>query len=327
MTVTRFLTRREIWDEIEARVPTAKRVTAAISYLGTRGADLLPLRKGDTLVVDMSLGAVRQGVTNPREIRKLMKRGVEVFTRASLHAKVIVIDDVVISSSANASQNARNYLDESGLLTNAPSAVTRAKNFITKLCSEPVRDRYLQECVAAYRPPKFKAARTVRGAPKGKWRAKVWFIGGLRYINGEADQPAIARLENEAKRELADPENCEVGWIRYTRRPKWFGEIQKDNWIIDCTRANKRNHDVGPPARIIRKSSYKTTKGKARYILVLERPADGECMTLPQFRKCWTKVAAADGEMPRRTRPVSNQDCGERLLKQWTPRGIVRGPR
>ncbi|MBL9080593.1 MAG: hypothetical protein JNK76_02240 [Planctomycetales bacterium] len=327
MTMTRFLTRREIWEEIDARVPSAKRVMAAVSYLGTGGAELLPLRKGDTLVVDMSLGAVRQGVTNPKEIRKLMKRGVHIFTRASLHAKVVVIDDVVISSSANVSQNARNYLDESGLLTNSQGAVASAKKYIAKLCVEPVRDRYLQECIAAYKPPKFKAARTVRQVPKGRRRAKVWFIGGLRYINAEADRPAIDRIEKEAKRELANPENCEVGWIRFCRKPKWFGDIQKDNWIIDCTRANKRSHDVGPPARVVRKSTYKNRVGKARYVLVLERPNNGECMTLPQFGRVWKNVAAAEGQVPRRSRAIMSQECGEKLLSEWTPRGRVRGGR
>ena len=59
----RFLSNESLWREIKQRVAKAKRVYAAVAYLGTDGSNLLPLKKGHKLVVDMSLDAVRQGAT------------------------------------------------------------------------------------------------------------------------------------------------------------------------------------------------------------------------------------------------------------------------
>ncbi len=44
----------------------------------------------------MSPATVKAGATDPREVEKLIDRGVEVFTRSNLHAKVVVADKVLI---------------------------------------------------------------------------------------------------------------------------------------------------------------------------------------------------------------------------------------
>jgi len=75
---TRFISNEDLWREIQNRVTSGKRVRAAIAYFGGHGATLLKLKRGDSIVVDMSIAAVRQGVTNPRVIQKLFRRGVKV---------------------------------------------------------------------------------------------------------------------------------------------------------------------------------------------------------------------------------------------------------
>jgi hypothetical protein len=86
---TEFLTNVHLWRELRAAVQ-GKAVIAAVAYFGTGGATLFPLKRGDVLVVDMSLASARQGATNPSEIKLLMRRGVRVFWRARLHAKCLV---------------------------------------------------------------------------------------------------------------------------------------------------------------------------------------------------------------------------------------------
>src|SRR4030042_6662401 len=99
----RFLFNTELWDEITVRVNKAKRVNAAVAYLSKTGSELLPLKKGDRLVLDMSIAAVRQGVTDPREVQKFIDRGAQFFSRNSLHAKFLIFDKVFLTSSANIS--------------------------------------------------------------------------------------------------------------------------------------------------------------------------------------------------------------------------------
>jgi hypothetical protein len=86
---SRFIANGELWDALRDHVAKTQGVRAAVAYFGQNGAKLLPLKKGDTIIVDVSLGAVRQGVTDPRALKTLMQRGVAVsadrhYTRNSL---------------------------------------------------------------------------------------------------------------------------------------------------------------------------------------------------------------------------------------------------
>ncbi len=130
MSITTFLSNETLWQNLSARIKAARHVDAAIAYFGQGGARLLPLRKGDRLIVDMSPAIVRAGGTDPREVEKLMLRGVKVFTRRNLHAKTVVSDNSVISGSANVSKHSQQVLDEAAILTNDQSAVRRAGEFI-----------------------------------------------------------------------------------------------------------------------------------------------------------------------------------------------------
>ena len=177
-SITKFISNDNLWQEINARVSNGKTVKAAVAYLGQKGSQLLPLKKGDTLVIDMSLGTVRAGVTDPREVRKLINKGVKVFSRGSLHAKFIIIDKTLIASSANISNNSNKKLDEVGIITTDSAAIKRAIDFFEKLCTEPVREQYLKACIKAYNPKPFNVGKPSQ--QKGRIRqAKLWFILAL----------------------------------------------------------------------------------------------------------------------------------------------------
>lgn len=121
--MTTFLSNETLWQAISAQIKAASHVDAAIAYFGQGGAKLLPLRNGHRLVVDMNPATVRAGSTDPREIEKLIRRGVQAFTRRNLHAKIVVANKSVISGSANVSRHSQQVLDEAAILTTEPSAV------------------------------------------------------------------------------------------------------------------------------------------------------------------------------------------------------------
>ncbi len=273
------------------------------------------------------LYAAKQGATDPREIKKLIKRGVKVFTRSTLHAKVVLIDDVVFTGSANVSNNARNVLDEAIVSSSEPSAVRAAKKFIDEKCSEPVREGYLKECLAAYKPPVFKGAKTFRKGNKsnrGNAQSKLWYIGGLVYINVEKDMDYIEPLEKDAQQELENPETCEVSWIRFGHQAKWYQSIQRNSWIIDCTRVNKRVKEVGSPARVIRKCQYRNKSGKTYYMLMLERPKKRECMSLTEFQRRWRRVAPiGNNNPPVHSQAIQDEFLADSVLRFWTSSGRI----
>ena len=324
---TRFLANDELWREIERRVGNAKRVLAAVAYFGGGGAKLLPLKRGDSIVVDMSIGAVRQGITNPSEIRTLMGRGVKVFSRGSLHAKFLLVDKTLIASSANASHNSREILDEAGIITTDPAAVRRASDFFDKLCTEPVGKEYLRTCIAEYRPPKFKPA-VERRQPRSKRsrrvvEAKLWFIGGLVTLNLTDDaRESIERIEQRHEKKLKRPEQTEITWIRYGRLTKFLRQIRVGDWIVDCMK-DGRGRYVGTPKQMLGLDEWVSGRGKRYTLMILEVASDGESMSLSEFRK---KVASIQPELNRpnpRTKPIKDNDRADSILRMWTATGKV----
>ncbi|MEI7837864.1 MAG: hypothetical protein WCK05_15795 [Planctomycetota bacterium] len=99
MQGTRFLSNETLWAALRATAGQAKTVQAAIAFVGMGGAKLLPLKRGDTLLVDMSLGTVKRGGTDPKAVRTPMRRGVQVFTRAGLHTKCLLAGNTLIAGS------------------------------------------------------------------------------------------------------------------------------------------------------------------------------------------------------------------------------------
>lgn len=209
---SRFLFNQALWDEFEARLPAAKMVRAAVAYLGTGGSKLLPLRSNDELLVDMSLASVRAGTTNPSEVKKFLRRGVKVYSRDSLHAKFIIIDDVLIAGSSNISKHAKHCLDEAAVLTNDRAAVRQASATFRQLCTEPVRKDYLAKCIREYRPPRFGGnANSPRRKGPRNVQGKVWIIGGLRCLDiPESEGDQVERAVKTASKKLFDFERSEV---------------------------------------------------------------------------------------------------------------------
>jgi hypothetical protein len=323
-----FLSGRQVWAELKQRSAKTKgRIEAAVAYFGKDGATLLTLKAGDTLLVDMSLRAVRQGVTDPREVKKLIRRGVEVFSREELHAKFYIIEGSLICGSANVSTRSSMALDEAAIVTHDPSVVRRARAYLNSMCSEPVSDLYLEQCIKEYQPPWFTAARGGQIGKRGDQCAKVWFVSGLtfRIALPEADQLAISELEKEASNEIT-AERHTVSWIRFSRKPRYFDSIQKHNWVVGCVREGKRR-SVGCPSQVLSKRTYKTSRGTVFHMLMLSVPNGAQSMTFSEFRKRVVDIAPELGGTRPRTRAIGDRASGDALLRLWTQTGRLRGGR
>ena len=326
MATTRFLSNTSLWREIEARARDGKRVQAAVAYFGTGGADLLPLKKGDTLLADMSLGTVSRGETNPREIRRLMRRGVRVFTRASLHAKFLLAGNTLIASSANVSERSRTVLDEAGVLTTDVAAVKRARRFLDQLCTEPVREEYLKKCLAAYKPPTFAGGGRRRGTRRTRIvQAKLWFIGGLVPDDvPNKEQETLERLERKVARAKRVKEAC-VGEIHYPQKQPYFERLRLgDDWVVCCVLdADSGVRYAEAPARVLDVISYPRGRGKRRWVLFVEEAASPEYMPMRSFRSRVRKIVPElDRDSPR-TRAIADEEQADAILRLWTHGGRI----
>ncbi len=323
---TRFLSNDSLWSELHARALGAKPVRAAVAFLGKSGADLLPLKNGDALVVNLGMQAVKQGLTSPQEIQRLLRRGVKVFTRSTLHAKFFICDGALLVGSANVSNNSKKKLDEAAALTTDTSAIRRATDFFNKLCTEPVRPEYLKACLKAYKPPVFVS----NDMPQKKRRhrriieAKVWFISGLRYREiPEREQTSLNRIDRKVTKRRRQPEGTYIDHTHYTTRPRHFAHVRVGDWVINCIADSDGQRFVHAPQQILGEDEYDRGGGKQRYILSTEASDSAQKMTLADFRKRVKAInPRLDTDRPR-TMPVEDVESADDILRLWTATGRI----
>ena len=327
MITTRFLGNDNLWDELRDKVKKAKSVKAAVAYLGSGGADLLSLKKGDTLVVNMGMQTVKQGITSPKEVQRLMKRGVSVFSRTTLHAKFFICDKSLIVGSANISNNSQNVLDEAGSITNCPQAVRRADDFFDKLCTEPVRPEYLKKCLAAYKPPKFNSDKVLKRSNKSQKRvvsAKLWFVGGL--IRGgvpKVEKAAAELIESQAKSRLTKPNGTSVDYTYFPSKTHCLENIRVGDWVVECVANADRKRFVGAPSQVIGLESYPRGQGERRYLLLKEESKTAQEMPLKKFQRLIGKIAPNLAIERPRTSAITSTEVADAILSIWTPSGRI----
>lgn len=323
---TRFLSNESLWSELRSRVKHAKSVKAAVAFVGAGGADLLPLKRGDTLVVNLGMNTVEQGLTTPKEIQRLLRRGVRVFTRSTLHAKFFLCDRTLITGSANISRNSYNTLDEAASVTTDALAIRRASDFFESLCTEPVRPEYLKRCLKAYRPPSFSQNGTSKSGPKQTRivEAKLWFIGGLRYGRLPDDEIQTAeRIERQTAKRLQKSQGTSVDYTHYPRKPKYFSQIRVGDWVINCIADSEGNRFVHAPQQVLGQEAYPRARGKKRYLLLSEASDRGQEMRLTEFRrKVRHNIPKLDTPTPRTT-PIESVESADSILRMWTVGGRI----
>jgi hypothetical protein len=321
MIRTTFISNEELWTKLQSVVKESDHVHAAIAYLGTGGAKLLRFGRGDKLVVDLSAPTVQAGATNPHEIGKLMRRGVQVFTRRNLHAKLIVTNTLLIVGSANASRNSQHMLDEAALVTSEPAAIRRAHEFVARLCTEPVTEAYLRRCERAYQRPQFPKRQEGEGNRFTRVsHAKLWIVslseGGLP----ANEQKRVEGGERDARRRIKDPSHWKPWYFHWTHKTRLTTELEPGDWIIQVTRWRDGRVEASAPARFLFMRRHPRGEGKHRYVYHLEAPRSGQRLRWLRFRRFASPFS--ENAVPR-TRPIRDTQNADVLLSLWTSSGRV----
>lgn len=321
-----FLINDDIWDAIPKIIKTSKHTDVVVAYLGTDGSKLLPLKKGDKLVVDMSIATVKAGATNPSEVEKLIKRGVQVFTRRNLHAKIVVSDKEVLTGSANISKNSRDTLDEAAILTNDKIALQRARDFINQICTEPVLPEYLKECIRYYRPPRVSGKHVgTKGQTRRAKHAKLRIVSLIDYANfPENEIGAYEKSERKAAKLIKNKNQSLLESFRWSNKPKFAGELENGDMVIQCIKHEDGSVSVCPPARLLLLEPYIRNKktGKDKYVFHLESPKDGQTMAWKMFRKKLNAILSTNKKNPP-TMAIRDTQQADELLRLWTPTGRI----
>ena len=326
MSKVSFLTNENIWQTLPEIIKFSQQIDAAFAYFGHDGAKLFPLKRGDRLFIDMSPATVKEGGTNPNEIEKLIKRGVQVFTRSNLHAKIVITDKVVLVGSANVSKSSRDNLEEASILTNDAVTIQRARDFLNHICIEPVLPEYLSQCKSLYRPPRIvgKRSTTTKRVSRAT-HAKLWLVNLVDcHSFPDSEIEAFETSEEKALVLIEGKEQSSLSTFHWSYKPKMADELETGDWIIQCIRHKDKSISVYSPARLIFVDHYIRNQrtGKERYVFHLEYPKRGERLGWAKFRKSLNAILSKDLSQPR-TMAVRDTQKADDLLRLWTPKGRV----
>jgi hypothetical protein len=215
-------------------------------------------------------------------------------------------------------------LDEAAILTNDPSAIRRAREFIDRLCTEPVRPNYLEECKRHYKPPHFADPGAVGKRQSRATRAKLWIVNLNESSIPESELTRYEDGELKAKRLVKNAVSSKTGGFHWPYKPKMASELETGDWLIQTIKSKDGSVLVHPPGQLLLIDSYvrDPKSGKERYVFHLELPRHGETLTWDEFHTS-AKALSSQTKLLRRTMPVRNPDDADELLRLWTPTGRV----
>lgn len=294
-----------LWGQLTTAVRKAKgRADVAVAYFGKDGCDLLPLRAGSRLVVDASEAALKSGQTYPEGLLKLYRKGVAIYSKPGLHAKVFVVGNRAFVGSANASKYSAHTLVEAALVTDDRATVRQVSGFINALALHELGEAELKRLMTVYRPPKViggkRALRT--SASKGP---RVWIASITIEDIPEAFEDVYEDEGHVARKLMEHPRRHVLDDFWWTGdRPYAKGDI-----IIQIVREKGEPNRVRPPGTVLHKVT-RTRNGQRKTFIYLESPNKRDRLE--------TVFAKQIGVGARGLRPGPlGQARAERMLRAW----------
>jgi hypothetical protein len=217
-------------------------------------------------------------------------------------------------------------LDEAAILTTEPSAVRRSREFIDRICTEPVRPEYLKKCKSIYRPPRLNGQHVPsKDRQQRATHAKLWLVN---LVEASVPEPELERYEQgEAKAEnlLKDEDRSITDSFHWPFKPKMASELELSDWIIQIVRYKDKSIVVDPPSQLLLIDHYvrDLKRRKERWVFHLETPRRGETMTWKEFARATKSFFGPNSSSKPRTKPIRDVQVADGLLALWTPGGRI----
>lgn len=276
-----------LWPTITKLARQSKRKHVAVAYLGRGANKLLPLGKGDSLVIDMSQEAVKNGQTDPNEVEKYIKKGVNAYTCSNLHAKVYIFDRTLIVGSANVSQHSRYGLVEAGLLCQDSDVLTQTLGWIRSLQVEPITMGYVEFCKTLYNPLKTRYdTKRKRKYTTTPTHYSLWVLS-VSPVDFSDREDRLCEAEREkASKKLKDARKFEVSSIRWTGKSHITEHIREGDLVVQIWNERGKT-EVYPPSRVIHITKYQSFDRKKipRILIHIEEPKHPRLLSWRQFKK------------------------------------------
>ncbi len=269
-----------VWAQIAKELNSTKRRMAAVAYVTSDRN--LKLMRNDVLVCDASENAIKTGQTSAAILQTLSRKGVEMWCRPDLHAKVAVFGRFALIGSSNLSASSENNLTELSLLTDSGQIVAQIRAFIYGLreTSEKIDDDFLGRIL------KLNVSRQKRGsrrkAKTNKLGNKTWLISVKELAEGRfpKEQKFVEQAEEKACTLVVDRDST-VSHIRWVGKSTFRSKARPGDRVVQIsTSLNGNRKSVIAPCTIVwRQDKDNWTR------FYYEEPEKCQRLTWAQFQK------------------------------------------
>lgn len=306
---------KHVWRRLTALAQRTRGIVA-VAYLGRGGAAQLPLRKESTLVVNLSMQTVKAGITDPREILKLLKRGVKVHTVENLHAKVYVFGKTALIGSPNVSRYSADHLVEAALETTHPGQVAACRAFVLRQIGDEVTKERAEWFLPYWRPPKHPAA----SGPKKKGvvephHRRTWVVHVEERAYDEDDE-RNAKKGRPIARQRRKKRDALVEFVYEGER--FARDVARDDVVVEVYHEG-RSATVQPAAHVLHVQRYRSGRQR-RAVVYLAVPKSQAPVSLSVVRKRLGAAASVMSHAENNSRLVANSRTVHAILN-----AIARG--
>ncbi len=270
---------KAIWAEIKKTVKGSRSKNyVSIAYFGKGGAELLPLKEGDVLVVDASDIAVKCGQTSPFELLKLYKKKVNIYSYPLLHAKIFLLDKTIFIGSTNVSNNSVNNLKEAVVKIENAKVFIEAKKFVQSIAISELGFDRLTALTKIYHPPKFSEPRKNTKAKRGIHSEQpCFYIFRVRYADYSEG------YELPLKKGLVEAKKRHKKKRHIIQEFQWSGSIniKQGDLVVQITKEADEEW-VSPPGTVL---SFKKWNTEKKHSLVFLEIPDKKVKNLNSIKR------------------------------------------
>lgn len=252
--MTTELLTNDIWSHLtKTSKSNRKKSIVAVAYFSKGASKILPLLEGSSLLVDASKKAVTSGQTHPNDLLELYYKGVKIYSKQWLHAKMFVFGNSLYIGSTNASKNSAKLV-EAVLKTTDKKIVNEAKKFIKSFCQMELGEEQLKKLQEDYEEPRFEAPRSNANKTKRNFEnPSSFYIYHLKFINYSKEE-----LEQSVKGKEEAKEKRLIKARHQVDEFVWTGKfLPKEGDIIMQITDEDSNLYASPPGVVIHKRQWK----------------------------------------------------------------------
>jgi hypothetical protein len=297
------------WAAIKRVARDKGRHWVAAPYVSPGAGKRLPLESRDVLVTRFDDGAIKAGQTDPTEIARYIRKGVEVHNEPWLHAKVYVSPKRAVICSANVSANSESGLMEAGLEITNRRVIGDARRFVQELRGSIIGLEFAKSKVKLFRSG--GQARRAMKLPKAPAGHALWIVSLEVRTHNEHEEAAVRRAKTKAIERMKDKEAFRLE--DFTFFGMWPAQV--GDYVVQIVR-DGRQVFVEAPAQITVIEPFANKYGNSLGVVVEMRKrvrtrsfVQMDAAVRPDTSKRFPRVD--------RFRRVRNDALRKAILREW----------